>query len=200
MIIITENKDKWTDIYNLLSHSIRQTITCRNCKNESHTFKEQLYSEVWCPEDAVSLKTFLENNFNKGEIIKEYLCDACNVRGEATQSFQPVTEVSSSYFMVQLTRNVDNYSNRVVATEDINLLDSNGCPRTFTPICIIHHRGGVEYNMNTVRHYMCDIRSHLDKKWYFTSDATAIRPVQEEDVSNKCFIVLYKRKKLNEYS
>ena len=194
LIILGEKEETWRDVHNLVWQTCKQTITCQNCQAESFSYATQLYSEVSCPEDNVSLKNFLENNFNGVGEDLEYLCGSCKVRGIAKQSFQLVTEASSSYFVVCLKRSEENYSNRVIATHDITLVDSNNHPRVYTPLSIIYHQGGVEHDVRSVRHYMCDLKDVKNDKWFHTSDASEPKLLKTQQVTKNGFIVLYKRK------
>ena len=194
LIILSENKDSWKDLYKLLNHSVRQTSTCLSCNNQYSFDIEQLYSEVMCPENNVSLKNMLENTMNREEVV-EFRCEKCHISGGAKLNFNLITEESSEFLIIQVKRGIENYtySNNVKATEDVNLLDSSGVQRTYTPIAIIHHRGGLGLSVRSSRHYMCDVRSQEDMKWYHTSDAATPIPLSVEKVSTKAFIVLYKR-------
>ena len=194
LLILGENQESWRDIYNLLWQTCRQTITCQNCQQMSVKFDEQLYSEVSCPGNNTKLKTFLENDFNTTGQDIEYRCESCNIRGTAKQSFQLVTEASSFYFIVAMNRSHENYNDRVTATDDVTLIDSNNCPRTYTPLSIIQHSGGIEHNVRSARHYMCDVKNIQDNKWYHTSDSTEPRVLRKNQVTKNGFIVLYKRK------
>ena len=40
LVILTENKSSWMDVWNLLSHKMRQTIEWQDCDNKSYKFDE----------------------------------------------------------------------------------------------------------------------------------------------------------------
>jgi hypothetical protein len=139
LIILTENKESWLDVYRHLYHSTKQTSTCANCQSQYSMQTDQLYTEVFCPENNTSLKSMLESNFN-GEESRSYRCDECKFLGEASFKLTLVTEASSKFLVIQVKRIVENYSNNIDATEDVKLIDSTGHYHTYKPISIIHHR------------------------------------------------------------
>ena len=192
LIILNENKERWMDIYNMLFQSIRQTSTCKHCQNKYSFDIDQLYSEVMCPDDNVNLKDILENTFNNHETV-QYRCDVCHVYGHAELQNRIITEASSQFLIIQVKRVIESYNNKTIATENVILFDSSGVPRTYTPIAIIHHRGGFGLNVRTTRHYMADVKCHQDNMWYHTSDASTPTPLREEQVSKKAYVVLYRR-------
>ena len=59
---------------------------------------------------------------------------------------------------------------------------------------IFQHSGGIEHNVRSARHYMCDVKNIQDNKWYHTSDSTEPRVLRKNQVTKNGFIVLYKRK------
>ena len=139
LIILTENENSWPDVYELLHHKMRQTRTCHTCNSQFSFDIDQLYSEVLCPQNNVSLKQMLEDTVNKEERV-ELLCDTCQVNGEASINYSVVTESSSEFLIIQIKRAEENYNNNVTASEDVTLVDSAGVSHTYTPISIIHHR------------------------------------------------------------
>ena len=193
-MILDENKSSGTDIKNFIFHTTIQTITCYNCMNKSikENDDEQLFFENECPDDGVSLKSFLESTVNSGRMI-EYRCEMCKVTGESSKQHQVITQKSSKFLIVSLQRDERSYPNRITATEDITLIDSQNSVRKYSPICIIYHQGGIEERRGTVRHYMCDIKNKMDGCWYKTSDASQPRKLKTEEVSKNGNLILFKR-------
>ena len=193
LIILTENERSWIDLYSLLFHKRKQTIMCQNCGEESYHYINQLYAEVTLPEDNANLKSMLERDWNHGSEV-EYRCEECNYRGLATKKHEIVTDESSGFFVVLMSRYEGNYDNRVSVTEEVTMMDSTSCPVRFSPVSVIYHVGGASYSVKSSRHYMCDVKSQKDDKWYKTSDSSIPTELEETGVTKAGFIVLYKRK------
>ena len=195
LMILTSYGDSWPDLFNFLCHTTQQTITCLTCQGKSFYDEQKLYSEHYYPEHGSSLKTFLEFLANQGEEIEEYRCENCQTRVNAKKQLQLKTEQSSAFFIVVLSRDAQNYANVVTATEDLILIDSESVPRVYSPLSVIHHRGGIGDENASARHYMCDVRNKDDKTWYYTSDASEPKKISPKDVTKKPYVVLYMRKK-----
>ena len=195
LVLLGENKVSWPDIYSHLYHTTVQKITCESCQAESISESvEQLFFEYHCPPDNTSLKSHLEGNINYGSSIT-YRCNMCHETGEARQQHQIKTEASSMYFLITLQRiGEDYYKNRVDATKELTLLDSNNHPRNYFPISIIHHRGGIQSGRNISQHYMCDVFCQRDQMWYHTSDSSEPRQLRKDEVSKTGYIILFRRK------
>ena len=160
LIILTENRDRWMDVFCSLYHTIRHTSICQNCSNEYSMDTDQLYYEIFCPENNTSLKMMLENTFNREEPV-DFNCELCLTRGKANLRNRVVPEASSEFLIIQVKRVHNNYNNEVEGTGTVNLLDPAGVPHIYTPIAIIHHRGGFGLSVRTLRHYICVMFSKM---------------------------------------
>ena len=198
LCLILENRQCWPEVYSLIFHTIQQSITCLSCETQSIIKDgdvEQLCNPFICPESNTSLKTFLEYNINQGDIIADYRCEYCKEVGEARMLRSIKTEASSMYFIVALERGDRlNYTNKVDATEDVVLLDSNKQPQKYSPISVIHHEGGVDSGEDIYQHYMCDVLCKTDHEWYRTSDASEPRKLQKSEVTKAGYVILYRQK------
>ena len=193
LVILTQNREAWIDIYSLLYHTTRQTTTCLNCSAQSYCDNETLYTEHFCPEDNTNLKLFLERISNHSSSV-EYFCNQCNIRGEASQKLQIKTEESSSFFAILLSRVEFNYTNQIHPCDDVRLIDCNGVPRDYTPLCVIEHRGGISDSADYTRHYLADVKNKMDGQWYHTSNATEPKKLSQSEVTKTGYIFLYMRK------
>ena len=142
----------------------------------------------------MSLKSFLEYSINRGEEVEDFTCESCMEKVTVMKKIQIMTEESSRFFIAVFARVAFNYHNNVTATEDITLIDSKGAPRVYSPLSIIHHRGGIRDENASGRHYMCDTKNKEDGSWYYTSDASEPKKLEESNVTKKAFIVLYMRR------
>ena len=194
LIILYEHRNLWPDVFRLLHHTTSQTTTCLSCGHSSFWDKEKLYTEHFCPLQDGNLNTYLEFHSNQGETIEDLTCYRCKATGLNKQQLQIKTEESSLFFLVLLSRVETNYSSKINATDDLTLLDSNGHPRIYSPLGIIHHRGGISDRNYSSRHYMCDIRSKKDMKWYYTSDSSPAKQLRLEEVTKAGVVILYMRK------
>ena len=194
LIILTENSSSWPDVYTLIYHTLQSSVSCHNCgrQSEGGAITQQLYTEIICPADNTNIKSTLETLYNQGEDI-EYRCEGCGVTGLMSRKEQIVTEASSDYLAVLVKRTRSSYSHKLRATDDVILIDSSGCPRVYTPISIIHHRGGIEPRPGSIKHYLCDVKSRDYHKWYETSDASNPKELHENDVTKFGYIFLYRR-------
>ena len=191
LIILTENRHAWYDVYNFLQHTTEQTITCLSCQSQSCTEMGQLYIEI-SPGNHQSIRGMLEKFYNQGENV-ECRCQVCGETGEFLKQIQIMTEQSSKYLIVQITRNETNYNSTISAVDDVTLIDSKNHPRSYTPLAIIHHSGGIDERLGYTQHYRCDIFNKDDQCWYTTSDALPAKKISKDEVSKAAFIMLFKR-------
>ena len=196
LILLGENMASWMDIFCHLYHTTVQTISCKYCQSQSVRAQEdaQLYYEIECPRDQSNMKRWIESLVNKGTDIEEYKCLGCKEKQNAFLQSQIKTEASSNFLIVLIKRSEVTYNNRITATDDITLIDSNNVPRSYTPLSVIYHVGGVRSKQGSVRHYLCDVKSKVDGNWYRTSDATQPKRLKKEEVSKEGYIILYMRK------
>ena len=103
------------------------------------------------------------------------------------------TERSSKFLIVLLKRGAETYSNKVTVTDDIMILDNSNTPRTYTPISVIYHRGGIGKQGRGSRHYLCDILNKVDGSWYKTSDSSQPQRLSKREVATDGYIILYRR-------
>ena len=196
LVLLTENKElSWPDVYDMMHHVTKSSVTCQACHSESQdgARTDQLYAELDCPKNNTSMKETLETLYNHGEQIA-YTCDTCKHVGPATKHEKIITEKSSNFLALLIKRIGTSYGYKFKATDDVTLLDSNNCPRVYTPISIIHHRGGFEPSPDSVRHYLCDVKFHDNLQWYRTNDALEAKLLDEKDVTRRGYIILYRRK------
>ena len=195
LIILGENSQSWPDVYDLIFHTTQSSVTCHSCesKSEGGAIIQKLYTEIICPDNNSNLKNELEKLFNQGEDI-EYRCESCGILGSSTKKEQIITEGSSGYLVICVKRSEESYGNQLKATDDVNFIDSNGFPRTYTPISIIFHRGGIEPRAGSIRHYLCDVKSKYDQRWYRTSDESLPEVLDEPSVTKMGYVILYRQK------
>ena len=195
LIILTENSQSWPDVYDLIFNTTQTSVTCQACnrKSEGGSVSQQLYLDIPCPQDNTSIKSKLEYVTNYGEEVP-YTCEYCQVKGIGRRCDQIITEASSQFLIVCVQRTSETYENNVKATDDITLLDSENCPRVYSPVNIIHHRGGVQPRPGVTRHYLCDTKFRDNNQWYRSSDASEPTRLNEMEVTSKAYIILYKRK------
>ena len=71
--------------------------------------------------------------------------------------------------------------------------DSSRIMTSYTPIACIEFQGSMSRSGDSGGHYVCDIKSYRDGKWLRTNDNDAPEAIDESQVSNLPYIVLYKR-------
>ena len=197
-IILAENKASWLDLYTLFHHVTIQTLTCPNCKRESSNRSSDLYRELACPPDGGKLRNFLQLQFNCVEKV-DFLCEeGCKKRGKFKKRLKFVSEESSEFLLVVLTRGIaqgmNNYNNRITVTDNVTIQDSCDVNQTFEPIAVVKHEGNLNLSGNSAGHYVCDVKSFDDQNWYTTNDESIPKLIPKHKVTRYGYIILYKRK------
>ena len=83
---------------------------------------------------------------------------------------------------------IDNYSNRVTVTDDLNLEDSDGVIQKYTPIGVVPHSGNI-YGKESSGHYTCELKQP-NGKWIRTNDDKKATDLYEDDVTKSGYIIL----------
>ena len=193
-ITLSENKESWLDIYNLFQHTTEQKLECPYCKRESKYFSSELYREMVCPPDGSKLKNFLQLQLNCVDNV-DFLCeDGCHRRGLFKKKLKIVTQESSNFLVVILTRGLDNYNNKVTVTDNVTIEDNENKKITFEPIAVVEHEGHISESGLSEGHYSCDAKSCEDENWYSTSDESVPNLIPKQKVTKYGYIILYKRK------
>ena len=173
LIILSENKENWLDVYHTFHHVTVQTLACPNCKRESYYRSSDLFREMTCPPDNSRLKNYIEQTFSCSEEV-EFTCEGCQKRGIFKKSLKLCSEESSEFIIVVLTRGVsdliNNYNNKVNVTDNCIIEDDEYKQHTYGPIAVIEHEGTFTTSKKTEGHYVCDVKNIQDGKWYNTND------------------------------
>ena len=74
-----------------------------------------------------------------------------------------------------------------------NFRDSLGGTHSFTPIACIEFQGTLSWSGDSRGHYICDVKTHQNKQWLRTNDNDEPKKIDEEQVSNLPYVVLYKK-------
>ena len=197
-ILLTENKHNWLDVYNLFHHVVLQTVTCPFCQRISTLTSSDLYREILCPPDGSKLRNYLELLFNCEENVDYFCEEGCKKHGKFKKKLQLVSEDSSNFLLVILTRgiseNVNNYKNKVIATDDIKIKDTQNVQQIYEPIAIIQHEGFFTSKGETRGHYLCDIKYHKNQNWYNTNDENIPKLLSKQNVTKYGYVILYKKK------
>ena len=197
LIIISENKENWLDVYNKFHHVTVQTLTCPNCKRESKYRSSNFYREIACPPDNSRLRNYIQQTFCCSEEV-DYLCeDGCKKRGFFKKNLKLCSDESSEFIIIVLTRGisnmVNNYENKVVATDHVIIDDSENRPQTYMPISIIEYEGSFLSSKTSQGHYTCDVKSIETNNWYRTNDEFLPQLIQQQQVTKSGYVILYKK-------
>ena len=197
-LLLAQNKHSWLDVYNLFHHVTVQTLICPNCQKSSTYTSSDLYRELACPPNGSKLRNYVELTFNCSETV-EYMCEeGCRKKGMFKKRLQLIAEESSQHLIVILTRgisdNLNNYRNKVIATDDIKIKDNENKTLVYEAISVIKHEGYVNYTGESSGHYLCDVKFHKDNHWYSTNDENIPELISKPKVTKYGYIVLYKRK------
>ena len=64
---------------------------------------------------------------------------------------------------------------------------------SYAPVACIEFQGCVSCSGESIGHYICDIKSDGDGRWYRTNDNDEPEAIDEQEVSNLPYVVLYKK-------
>ena len=129
----------------------------------------------------------------------DYFCeDGCKKRGFFKKTLKLCSDESSEFLIIVLTRGISNiiknYENNVVATDNVIIDDSENRPQTYMPISIIEHEGSFLSSKTSQGHYTCDVKSIETNNWYRTNDEFVPQLIQQNQVTKKGYVILYKKK------
>ena len=205
-ILLSGYDEIYKDVIDVFKHTIVQHIKCPNCDIISTKTTTQLYLEENVPKNNSSLKTYLEQLFNKSQVAEDYLCE-CGSRNDCEKRILFDSQASSNFLIVILLRvntsyfdinkqeqvNINSYGNEVDVTNDIQINDCNGSIVTFEPIGVIPHLGHVSGKISS-GHYICDLfkKSH----WFRTNDEKEAKVLNKNNVTRRGYVILFKRKYL----
>ena len=63
----------------------------------------------------------------------------------------------------------------------------------FEPIALIEHQGAMLEGGETCGHYICDLKDEKSKLWFRTNDNLTPFQINEQNVTKKPVVVLYKK-------
>ena len=195
-IILSEHQANWLDLYTMFHHVTLQTVYCPHCNHESRYKSSDLYRELSCPPDGTKLRNFVQLQFNSSESVEFFCEDGCKKKGMFKKKIQIVSKESSTFLIVVLTRGIagsmNNYNNRVTATDDVTIHDSENESKTYSPIAVVEHEGRVTKSGNSEGHYVCDVKN--EENWYKTNDESIPKLIPKNKVTKYGYVILYKRK------
>ena len=193
---LSKENAAWADICKMLQHTLVETFSCAQCPHKSQkTLEAQLFHTVESPPNNMGLKGEIEKCFKTNEAYPEKRWedhgDSCI---GATRSLAILTEESSLFLIIMITRNENSAENQNDATDDLMLNDSNGKPVTYELIAAIEHIGEVNSKGADNGHYICDVKYHRNGKFYRTNDSQQPVLLKKTEVTKRGYFLLYKRK------
>ena len=196
LIILSENKASWFDVYQAFHHVTVQTLRCPFCNRESAYRSSELYRELSCPPNNSRLRNYIEQIFSCTEEV-EFVCEGCRKRGLFKKSLKLCSRESSEFLIFVLTRGildqVNNYNNKVDAKDSCIIEDEDGNQHTYEPIAVIEHEGTFTSSRKTQGHYVCDVKNIHDNTWYSTNDEQKPRRLLKQNITKFGYVILYRR-------
>ena len=206
LIVLTENQLAWPEVFSIFSFQIEEQTLCsnHNCGNISRgdPHNPQLYVELDVPPSGSDLGDFVERELNQGYPVDNYHCqEGCGQRLTAEHKTTVHTIVDKHFLMIILRRVVDGVNgieinqNRVKATGDVEIKDSQGNTGLFQPIAVIGHSGSIGVGGETSGHYVCDVRTKQGS-WFKTNDNQEPSQIAPNQVSEQGTVILYFRRQM----
>ena len=78
-------------------------------------------------------------------------------------------------------------------SKDINFRDVNGCYDWYEAISVIEFDGTLSSTGHSEGHYRCDVKEVTSKCWFKTNDDRDPAPIEDSEVSQYGYVVLFKR-------
>ena len=170
-VCLRENRESWPDVYSFLNYNVKDTTRCIACGNISENEeREEIYTELTCPPDGSDLSSYIEEYFNKGEVV-ESTCESCFSK-DLGQKRTVIENVKNTQFIIIILLRAENdhmgrpiiKTNNIEAVDDVKLLDSNNCEAMFEPICIVQHQGVLRGDGESYGHYTADVKEQKSSK------------------------------------
>ena len=198
-VCLRENRESWPDVYSFLNYNVKDTTRCMECGNiSSNEVREEIYTELDCPNDGSKLSTCIEDYFNHGELV-ESTCEACGFRGVGEKRKLLENLKDTQFIIIILKRTGSDYRGRpLINTNDVSpidnlkLVDSNDCEAIFEPICVVQHQGVLKQDGGSYGHYTADVKEQRSSKWYRTSDNAFPVLINQSEVTKRGYVFLYK--------
>lgn len=202
-IALTENRDSWPDIYELIHFKMVEQTICTNprCLNTSTSnIYSQLYLEMEIPPPGSNFSYLIEQELNNSFTV-DYHCErpngGCGKRLKANHRTTIDTLVDKHFLIVVLSRvtfgpdgQPQLNSDRVNVTDEVNIMDKSGVPGRFQPIAVIEHSGFMRADGQTRGHYLCDVKTK-EGTWFRTSDDKKPSRISTREVTKKATVILY---------
>ena len=199
-ICLMQNQIHWPDVFDTFKVRMRTISECRRCRHRSAqaNINEFMFLEFDCPESGSMMSNYMKKRMEHPEIIPEWRDEeGCGQLGEA-QVYRKIDNIEETEFIIIVIRRLVDYGNgpvilknRVLVDDEVQLTDLENRSSKFKPLAVIFHIGNVQ-GKETSGHYKADVRN-LDGNWYRTSDNTMPQKIQENEVSDKGYIFLYKK-------
>ena len=71
--------------------------------------------------------------------------------------------------------------------------DSLGNASQYEVVSVIEYRGTLTSSGHSVGHYICDLKEKSSRIWFRTNDNDDPLPIDQEEVTNSAYVILYKR-------
>ena len=196
LLILSENKENWLDVYHMFHHVTVQTLRCPNCKKETYYRSSDLFRELSCPPDKSRLRSYIEQTFACSEEV-DFTCEGCQKKGLFKKSLKLCYEESSKFIIFVITRGIsdaiNNYNNQVVVTDNCIIEDEENNQHTYEPIAVIEHEGRFTSSRKSQGHYVCDVKNFEDNLWYNTNDETVPKLISRQQITRYGYVILYRR-------
>ena len=198
-LCMRENRLNWLDVYTFLNHNVIDSVTCAHCGRQSlGVTREQLYTEIDCPDDGSSLSASVQQNFHTGEQI-EYSCgEGCRTQSLSMKRTALQDVRNTNFLIIILRRTLSDQgrpvivTNNVISTGNACLTDVRGCTAIFEPISVIEHSGVLRRDGSSSGHYIACVKSQTSQTWWRTSDNMIPQPISVDSVSQRGYVILYK--------
>ena len=201
-ICISENRKHWPKVFGLFTVELESFTTCTNCGNVSSQNNGSVRSTfitLECPNENISMSELIENKLNSFETMEGWKDeDGCQQKalGRNSTRIKDITRTNNLIIIVnrliEVDGNLEIINKKVPLGGNILLEDLEENSRLFTPIAVIHHRGGI-YGNTTRGHYQADVFNSASNQWMRTSDDEEPIMISKEEITEEGYIFLYKK-------
>ena len=201
-ICLAENRNHWSDVFNLFKVNLKSFTKCSSCQNvsvQTNNTADNIFFHFECPEENTLMSSFIESKMNGSVLVQGWKdedgCGKITDGGNSTK-INKMNETNFLIFVIKRLISVEGQlqivHTKVPVGGNILITDMSGQAQQFSPIAVIHHTGEVIEN-TTRGHYLADVLQGQDNKWFRTSDDEPPVEINSCDLTDRGYIFLYKK-------
>ena len=123
-ICLSENMERWMDVYNRFAFTTVNLTICMACGHQNNSEQSQIYLEMDVPPEGSNLSEHVEELFHDGTMV-DYKCeDGCNTKFQAEKKSVLKSGKETEFIIIMLRRSVLSDNGREIVLNKVDAGDN----------------------------------------------------------------------------